>query len=259
MMSKKKNKKVYLNMVNGCLALPANVSQNRFFTKDNLIFNAKRLSKRVGGNLISIKNHAYIQALDNINLNLTAGDRIGLIGHNGSGKTSLLKALARIYPLSSGEISSFGKISAFIAQGVGHNPESTAIDFLTYQCMLRGMNKLETNIVIKEVIEFIELGVFTDLPIRTYSSGMQARLFASSALFFPCEILLLDEGIGAGDQNFYDRFQTKLNNFFKKSKIMVLASHNKSLLETWCNKGLVLENGKVVFEGSISMCLDYYS
>ena len=258
-MLKKKKEEVYLNMVNGCLALPVNISQNRFFTKDNLLFNAKRLGQKVGGNLISIKSNPYIQALDHINLDLRPGDRIGLIGHNGSGKTTLLKALARIYPLSSGKISSFGEISAFIAQGVGHNPESSAVDFLTYQCMLRGIDKTETNIIIQEVINFIELGIFTDLPIRTYSSGMQARLFASSALFFPCEILLLDEGIGAGDQNFYDKFQIKLNSFFKKSKIMVLASHNKSLLKTWCNKGLVLESGKVVFEGSINKCLDYYS
>ena len=256
-MSKENN--VFLNITNGNLALPINISENRFFTKQNIAYNVGRLSQKVGGNLISIKNSSYIQALDSINLDLKSGDRVGLIGHNGSGKTTLLKALAGIYPLSSGKVTSHGIISAFISQGVGHNPESSAIDYLTYQCMLRGIEKAETEKTITEILEFIELGVFINFPIRTYSSGMQARLFASSALFFPCEILLLDEGIGAGDQNFYDKFQKKLDSFFKNSKIMVIASHNKSLLQLWCNRGIVMNSGKMVFEGKIEDCLKYYS
>lgn len=253
------NNKVFLNITNGNLALPVNVTENRFFTKENLSINLSKLSQTVGGKLISIKKNSYIQALNNINLNLCSGDRIGLIGHNGSGKTTLLKALARIYPLSSGTVSSNGIISAFISQGVGHNPESSAIDYLTYTCMLRGLDQDETNKIVNKILNFIELGIFTKFPIRTYSSGMQARLFASAALFFPCQILLLDEGIGAGDQNFYDKFETKLDSFFKKSKIMVIASHNKSLLKKWCNKGIVMDTGKVIFEGNMSECLNFYS
>ena len=158
----------------------------------------ENISSKVGGNIIKTKNDSIVKALNDINLNLNAGDRVALLGHNGAGKTTLLKALAGIYPLSSGKIYYKGRISPFIDTGVGVNPEDTSIEFLTY-VSLRGYSKNEIDNFVNEVLDFIELE-FAYMPIRSYSAGMASRLFASAALFFPCEILLLDEGIGAGDQ-----------------------------------------------------------
>ena len=110
----------------------------------------------------------------------------------------------------------------------------------------------------KSVLEFIELGEFAELPIQTYSTGMATRLFASTALFFPSEILLLDEGIGAGDQFFTEKFEKKMKEYFKSAKILVFASHNLNLLQKWCRTGIVLEKGSIVFSGLLIDCLKYY-
>ena len=204
-----KSNNFFIRIENGNLALPLNTTGNRFFSKKYLLSKMENISSKVGGNIIKTKNDSIVKALNDINLNLM-GDRVALLGHNGAGKTTLLKALAGIYPLSSGKIYYKGRISPFIDTGVGVNPEDTSIEFLTYQAMLRGYSKNEIDNFVNEVLDFIELGEFAYMPIRSYFRWYGITSFASAALFFPCEILLLDEGIGAGDQFFTNKFQNKL-------------------------------------------------
>jgi ABC-type polysaccharide/polyol phosphate transport system ATPase subunit len=248
-----------LQITNGHLLLPLTGMDSRFFSRANLARAVEGITKTSGGKVVSRKGRTYVHCLKDINITLTSGDRLGLIGHNGSGKTTLLKVFAGIYPLGSGNISVRGEVSTFISQGLGMNPEMTAIDYLKMQCVIRDYDKKNTQEFVDEVLDFIELGEFGYAPIRTYSSGMSARLFASSALFFPCDILLIDEGIGAGDAQFSGKFNARMNTFFEAAKIMVLATHSAGLLEEWCNKAIVMQKGEIVYAGAVDACLDYYN
>ena len=138
------------------------------------------------------------------------------------------------------------------------NPEMTSIDYLELQCVIRNYSPRDTETFIHEVTEFIELGDFAFMPIRTYSSGMRARLFATSAIFFPCDIILIDEGIGAGDSQFSEKFNKKLNQLFETAKIMVLATHGREMMGQWCNKAVVMQKGEIVFSGDVKNALAFY-
>lgn len=255
---KTENFRVEIN--NGDLLLPVNhVSENRFFTKKNLRSFVFKSKNAVGGNFRLIDKSNYVHCLQNINLLLNSGDRVALIGHNGSGKTSLLKIIAGIYPLSGGTIKIDGIISNFISQGLGANLEMSAIDFLELQCIFRNYNKSKTNDIIKNVLSFIELGEFAFLPMRTYSAGMQARVYASSALFFPGDILVLDEGLSAGDSFFNSKFKKKLDEYFENAKVLIIASHDPIFLKKWCRKGIVMKRGEIIFSGSIRKAFEFYS
>lgn len=247
-----------MEIINGHLLLPLTGLDNRFFSRENLARAVGGLTKTVGGKVISNRGRKYVHCLKDINISLIPGDRLGLIGHNGSGKTTLLKVCAGIYPLGSGDITIQGEVSTFISQGIGASPEMTAIDYLEMQCVIRDYSKKQTQAFIKEVLDFIELGEFVFMPIRTYSSGMGARLFASSALFFPCDILLIDEGVGAGDSQFSARFNAKLDQFFQAAKIMIVASHNRALLKQWCNQAVVLNQGAMAYKGGVDEALRFY-
>lgn len=249
----------HLQITSGNLLLPISGTSSRLFSRENLSRAVDGISKAVGGKIVSENNREYVHCLRNINLSLSSGDRLGLIGHNGAGKTTLLRVMAGIYPLSSGEATASGQISTFISQGFGMNPEMTSVDYLEMQCVVRGVSKKETRVFIQRVLDFIDLGEFAFMPIRTYSAGMRSRLFATAAIFFPCEILLVDEGIGAGDTQFSEKFNVALHDFFKSAKILVLATHSRAFIEQWCNKAVVMNKGEIVFAGDVAPAYDFYS
>lgn len=259
--SLKKNhiEKYFLKISSGDLLLPTqHVSQNRLFNRETLKNIFSKPTKAVGGNFLEIKGKSYIHALKEINMSLKASDTIALIGHNGSGKTSLLKVCAGIYPLSGGEKKHFGSISNFISQGLGANQEMSAVEYLEMQCVFRNYDALQTKEIIKEVLMFVELGSYAFLPMRTYSTGMQARVFASAALFFPGDILLIDEGLSAGDSFFSKKFRNKIEKFYQDSKILIAASHDDQFLERWCKKGFVMKKGQIIFHGDIGDSIKFY-
>jgi len=246
------NKRVHLHLRDGNLLLPISGRSHRLFSRESLV-------RAVGGRIISENAKRYVQCIKNIELELEAGDRIGLIGHNGAGKTSLLRILAGIYPLSSGEYSSSGTISTFISVGTGASTEMTAEEYLQFQCIVKSYDKSKAETFISDILDFVELGEFAYMPIRTYSAGMRSRLFASAAIFFPCDILLIDEGIGAGDSQFNQKFNQKLDQFFESAKILVLASHSQELMKKWCDKAVVMRKGEIVFAGDTDEAFDFYS
>ena len=256
------NKDPSIKLMSVNLLLPLEGFDNRLFSFQNLKklikLNNSKIEQNVGGEITLIKNTQYVKCIENLNLEVNKGEKLGIIGHNGSGKTTLLKIIAGIYPVGSGVVKVTGKISSFIAQGVGMNPEMNAFEYLKMDSVIKGLGDKESDKYIEEIIDFIELNEFSYAPLRTYSSGMLARLFSSASIFFPAEILLIDEGIGAGDRSFFDKFQKKLDEFIKKSNILVFTSHNKGLLKKWCNRGIVLKRGKIAFEGSIDECYQFY-
>jgi ABC-2 type transport system ATP-binding protein len=201
---------------------------------------------------------SVVQALQDINISLDDGDRLGLIGHNGAGKTTLLRVLGGIYEPNSGRIEIQGTTVPLFDIALGMNQESTGYENIILRGLFLGLPRKKIYAMMDEIAEFTELGDFLDLPIRTYSAGMQMRLaFAVSTSVVP-DILLLDEGIGAGDAAFLHKARERLKRFTERVSIIVLSSHSEDLVRSMCSKSLLMEHGRVVFAGSTDEALEHY-
>jgi homopolymeric O-antigen transport system ATP-binding protein len=199
-----------------------------------------------------------VRALNDITLDVDDGERIALIGANGAGKTTLLRVLAGIFPPTRGQVHSSGRISALLEVSVGLNPDATGRENIILRGMYMNIHPREMRERIDEIADFTELGPYLDMPARTYSSGMMVRLgFAVSTCIHP-EILLMDEWLSAGDASFLAKAQQRMEKFVDSSSVLVLASHSQDLLRKWCNRGLLLRQGRVVAQGTIDEVIAAY-
>jgi ABC-type polysaccharide/polyol phosphate transport system ATPase subunit len=213
----------------------------------NALFNVA-----VGGRLLKDgRDVVHVKALDKISFELSEGNRLGIIGHNGAGKTTLLKVLAGVYEPSRGNVEVRGRISSMVNIGLGVDTHITGLDNIINMARRRGYTTRQILDRVPEILEFSELGPYIDLPFKTYSAGMQARLIFAVATCFEPDILLLDEWIGAGDAAFLEKAQQRMKEILTKSRVMVLASHNVSLIKNTCDKLLVLEGGTQTYFGDI--------
>lgn len=212
-----------------------------------------------GGTLSkNAENVVTVKALDNLNFSLNHGDRLGLIGHNGAGKSTLLRVLSQIYEPTSGQILIDGKVSPLLDIMFGIDPESTGYENITMRGILLGLSPQEIKNKMQEIAEFTGLGDYLAVPIRTYSTGMQLRLAFAVATSISPEILILDEIVGAGDNDFYQKARDRMQSLILQSSIVVIATHSIPMLQEICNKVLVLNAGKIVFFGSVDEGLKFY-
>ena len=221
----------------------------------------KVLSISTGGKLgIDAKGVAEIRALDDINFIFKNGERVGLIGHNGSGKSTLLRALSGVYTPQRGSIHVEGKTTSLIDISLGINPEFTGRENILIRGSLLGLTRDQISKRTDEIIEFTELGEFIDMPLRTYSSGMQLRLaFAISTTIEP-EILLMDEWLSVGDENFKGKAEKRMQHLADKSNILVIASHSAEQILKVSSRVLWLEHGKIKMDGDPkTVCGAYFS
>lgn len=199
-----------------------------------------------------------IKALDGISFDISTGDRIGLLGHNGSGKTTLLRALAGIYEPSTGDLDIQGRVTPLFDLQLGMDPDATGVENISMRGRMLGLSSRQIEEHLDDIANFTELGNFLYMPIRVYSMGMLLRLaFGISTALTP-DILILDEMIGAGDAAFIDRAKARLRDFIDRAGILVVASHNVQMLRQWCNKGMMLEHGKLVAFGSLDDVIARY-
>jgi lipopolysaccharide transport system ATP-binding protein len=190
-----------------------------------------------------------VRGLDNVSLTFRDGDRIGLIGHNGSGKTTLLRVLSGIYIPTHGSSVIKGHCVSLIDIRLGIDPDATGRENIRLRAAMMGMSPAEINENFDQIAEFSGLGEFLDVPFRTYSTGMQLRLaFATSTAVRP-EILIMDEWLSTGDEDFKERANTRMRELVDSTKILVLASHSKELMKKNCNKIIWLEHGRIKMEG----------
>lgn len=222
----------------------------------------KRLiSATTGGRIESASETGKItvvQALDGVTLSLKHGDRVGLVGHNGAGKTTLLRVLSGIYEPTTGRAMIDGNAAPLFDVSLGMDPEGTGFENIVLRGLFLGLSRNEINARVDEIAGFTELGDFLELPLRTYSTGMRMRLaFAVSTSIEP-DILLLDEGIGAGDAAFLDKAQRRLREFAEKAAIIVLASHSEMLIRQMCEKAVLMEHGRVLRIGTTEEILECY-
>lgn len=209
----------------------------------------------VGGRLLKDgQDIIHVKALDGISLTLEEGDRMGIIGHNGAGKTTLLKVIAGIYEPDRGRVEVKGRISSMIDISRGIDNTLTGRENLLKLGRMRGFTTKQILAKLPEIIDFSELGAYIDLPMKTYSSGMAARLVFAVATSLDPDILLLDEWIGAGDASFHEKASDRMNNILERSRALVLATHNVGLVKRVCNKVLVLNGGQQAFFGDTAEC-----
>jgi lipopolysaccharide transport system ATP-binding protein len=205
------------------------------------------MSYAVGGIVGSKRNRpTSVDALSNINLEINNGDRVALVGHNGSGKTTMLRAISRVYYPTSGEIQVQGKVHSLIDIMLGVDFEATGRENIYLRGLLMGLSRREIESYEDEIIAFSELDEFIDLPIRMYSSGMAVRLAFSIATVVESDILIMDEWLSVGDADFKAKAQAKLQEVINRTKILVIASHDQGLVEQVCNRKIYLEHGQLI-------------
>lgn len=221
------------------------------------IFNAngRSLTSRIlqvatGGRLDADPNgHVAVIALDNLTFTIRDGSRVGLLGHNGAGKSTLLRALSGVYAPSVGKAIIEGEVGSLIDLSLGINPEATGRENIYIRGALLGLTKREIAQRFDSIVEFSELGDFIEMPVRTYSSGMHLRLaFAVSTVVRP-EILLMDEWLSVGDESFRHKAEARLTEIVDSTKILVIATHSRELLEKTCSRAIWLEHGQVKMDG----------
>jgi lipopolysaccharide transport system ATP-binding protein len=205
------------------------------------------MSSATGGRIASAsRNITVVEALKDIDLEIRAGDRVGLMGHNGAGKTSLLRLMAGIYEPTSGQIEVKGKVSSFINLGLGMDQEATGAENILLCGLMFGLTIEDIRRLTPEISEFSGLGDFLHMPVRTYSSGMGMRLVFSIVTSVPAEILVMDEWLSVGDADFVEHAEKRLLDLVNAASILVLASHSEETIQALCNIIVRLEHGRIV-------------
>ncbi|MBR0091810.1 MAG: ABC transporter ATP-binding protein [Lachnospiraceae bacterium] len=223
------------------MSYPSNVYNKRSIMED-----IQSLFKRQ-------RKHALLKdvhALNDFTLHAADGERIGVIGHNGAGKSTLLKTIAGIYPIDSGSINIQGKIRALFDMSLGFDLESTGRENILYRGLLLGASPAEMKEKMDEIVAFTDIGEFIDYPLKTYSTGMAVRLAFSISTCIDGEILLLDEVLGAGDAAFQAKAKERIYSLIDNSKIMVFVTHDIPAMKRLCNRAILMEHGKVVYDGT---------
>jgi ABC-type polysaccharide/polyol phosphate transport system ATPase subunit len=241
-----------IDLVNVSVEFPVYTSVGRSIRAEML--------RRIGGRIQEgyERGRLVVRALRNINLSLRPGHRLGLIGANGAGKSTLLRLLSGVYEPPIGSIKVSGNVSSMLDVMLGIDLELNGYDNIILRGVLLGMSITEVRAMTPEIAEFSELGEFLQLPVRTYSAGMMLRLaFAISTATRP-DIVLLDEVIGVGDQAFAAKAKARLQEMVDNASILVLASHDYSVLSRFCNQIAVLQAGEIVDIGETSDVLERY-
>ncbi|MFB6460413.1 ABC transporter ATP-binding protein [Bradyrhizobium tunisiense] len=199
-----------------------------------------------------------ITALSGVNLDIRAGDRLAIIGANGAGKTTLLRVLAGIYHPTAGSIDVLGRRLSLFDLSAGFDEEATGYENIMRRGLVIGARRAEIDARRAEIAEFTELGDRLDLPLRTYSSGMMLRLIFAVATAVEGEIVLLDEWIGVGDQQFRKKARQRLDEIVARAGILVLASHDVDMIKSTCNRAILLEQGRITADGTTEEILGRY-
>ncbi|NWA09034.1 ABC transporter ATP-binding protein [Pseudomonas gingeri] len=199
-----------------------------------------------------------IHALKNISVEIAQGERVGLLGHNGAGKSTFLKTVAGLYPVSSGTLSVEGTVRSLFDLSLGFEPDASGRENILYRGLLLGLKPCFMREKEAEIVAFSDLGEFIDYPIKTYSAGMQVRLAFAISTMVGGDILLLDEVIGAGDARFMAKARQRIAGLIEQSEILVLASHDFSALRSICSRGLVFHHGHLVYDGPCEQAITEY-
>jgi len=192
-------------------------------------------------------------ALKNIDLEIKKGEILGVVGSNGSGKSTLLKLIAGVIPPSSGHLTVNGNVSAMLELGSGLNPDLTGIQNIYFGGIMLGISPEEMKTKVDEIVAFAEIGDFINQPMKTYSSGMKARLGFALAVNINSDILVIDEILSVGDDLFRRKCYARMEDFFKGGKTILFVSHDLNSLNQLCTRAILLDKGQCILEGPTKM------
>jgi len=223
------------------------------------IFGARALSLKstltaaaTGGRIGQEAGVTVVHALRNVSFELREGDRLGITGHNGSGKSTLLRVIAGVYPPTRGQVERIGSVASLIDPMLGIEMEATGYENIRLRGLIAGMRLSAIAAITPQIAEFSGLGDYLSMPVRTYSTGMLMRLAFSIATSVRTDILIMDEWLSVGDADFQSLAEERLREVVDNTGILVLASHNPSLIEKECNRGIELSHGAVVRDEPIA-------
>lgn len=231
-----------------------NVSME-FFTRDEKIDNLKELIIRL------LKGKAQRKAtkvLQDVSFKVKRGESIGLIGHNGAGKSTLLKLIAEIYKPTKGSVKVNGKVAPLLNLGAGFDYESSGKENVYLNGAILGYSRKEIAKKYEEIVEFAELKDYMHIPLKNYSSGMVARLGFAIAIDVQPDILLVDEILSVGDENFRRKCAQKVNELRERGVTFVIVSHNMPQVKSLCQKAIWIENSEVMAYGDVNEVCDKY-
>lgn len=201
----------------------------------------------------------YVWAIKDINLEVSRGEVMGIIGKNGAGKSTLLKILSKVTGPTTGNIKYNGRIGSLLEVGTGFHPELTGRENIFLNGAILGMSKQEIRNKLDEIIEFAGMARYVDTPVKRYSSGMKVRLGFAVAAHLEPEILVVDEVLAVGDAEFQKKAIGKMQDVSKKDgRTILFVSHNMASVASLCTKGVVLENGMVKFIGEVDNAVSIY-
>jgi len=200
----------------------------------------------------------FVWALKDIDFEVNEGDILGIIGKNGAGKSTLLKILSKVTGPSAGSIKAKGRIASLLEVGTGFHPELTGRENVFLNGAILGMTKLEIKSKLDEIVEFAGIERYLDTPVKRYSSGMIVRLGFAVAAHLEPEILVVDEVLAVGDADFQKKAIGKMKDVSKTGRTVLFVSHNMSSVKSLCNRGIVLKNGTIDFEGEIDDSIAHY-
>ena len=211
-----------------------------------------------GGKIKTKKKSDFLRALNNINCIVREGERIALIGKNGSGKTTFLRLISNIYTHTLGIFESKIKVFPIIDKSFITSNELSGLSAMKAQYLQNNYNLKGFNVFYEDVLAFSGLGEFINMPIKTYSEGMKARLQFAVMTYGTHESIALDEGFATGDSEFQSSAKKRLDLFLRNTGTLFFASHSDRLLTDFCNRGFVFNSGKLVFDSTIENALDFY-
>lgn len=196
--------------------------------------------------------------LHGINLEIYRGETVGIMGRNGAGKTTLLGVLGNVIQPTSGTVERFGRIATLLGLSAGFNSNFSGRENAYLFCSMQGISKSEAEVRISDIQRFADLGRHFDLPLRTYSSGMQARLAFSCAIHVDCDLIIIDETLAVGDANFRMKCYDRIRHMKETGQTFLLVSHNQNMVANFCTRGVILEGGYKVFDGPTFEAVESY-
>jgi len=197
-------------------------------------------------------------ALDDVSFDVDYGEALAIIGRNGAGKSTLLKVLARITQPTRGYAELNGRIGSLLEVGTGFHPELTGRENIFLNGAILGMTNVEVNRKLDEIIDFAEVAKFIDTPLKHYSTGMMMRLAFAVAAHLETEILLVDEVLAVGDANFQKKSLGKMKDIAHEGRTVIFVSHNMGAVTSLCRTGIVIDHGRIAYQGTAGQAADYY-
>lgn len=197
-------------------------------------------------------------ALREIDLRLDRGTRLGIIGANGAGKSSLLRVLAGIYPPTVGSVEVVGNVAPMIEMGAGFHPELTGRENVFFNGAMLGFTRSQMRPKVEEIFAFTGLEEFADLPLKYYSSGMAMKLAFAIATDVQPDVLLIDESLGVGDATFMDKARARVRDLLGRASVVAIVSHDMESLKELCTRGIWMKQGRIVADGPIEAVIQAY-